>query len=129
MEGTAVFGWYPVPFIYTIRARSSTEKSTALGGEGEGRASEGLFNDAASLPPAVAAGCSEMGMEATGIMRCDAGDGPRGKRAGEGARGHGQVNQCTRRQTDITSTPPPPLSPSFLPPRPPFFTVSSEKLR
>ena len=72
--------------------------------------------------------CSEMGMEATGIMRCDAGDGPRGKRAGEGARGHGQVNQCTRRQTDITSTPPP-LSPSFLPPRPPFFTVSSEKLR
>ena len=57
MEGTAVFGWYPVPFIYTIRARSSTEKSTALGGEGGGPSERG-FVQRCGLPPS-GRGCSD----------------------------------------------------------------------
>ena len=110
MEGTAVFGWYPVPFIYTIRARSSTEKSTALGGEGEGRASEGLFNDAASLPPAVAAAMLRdgNGSDRNHAMRCGRRTGASG-RAGEGPWTSEPMHEADRHNSNA-----PPLSPSSL---------------
>ena len=109
MEGTAVFGWYPVPFIYTIRARSSTEQSTALGGEGGGPSERG-FVQRCGLPPS-GRGCSDAPRwEWKRPESCDAMRATDRGASGR-ARGHGQVNQCTR-PTDITSTAP--LPPSSL---------------
>ena len=89
MEGTAVFGWYPVPFIYTIRARSSTEQSTALGGEGGGPSGRG-FVQRCGLPPAGAAAMLRdgNGSDRNHAMRC-------GRRTAGQAGGRGREGPWT----------------------------------
>ena len=111
MEGSAVFGWYPVPFIYTIRAPSSTEKSTALGGEGGGPSERG-FVQRCGLPPS-GRGCRMLrdgnGSDRNHAMRC-------GRRtAGPAAEGRPWTSEPMHEADRHNSNAPPPRLPPSAP--------------
>ena len=112
MEGTAVFGWYPVPFIYTIRARSSTEQSTALGGEGGGPSERGFVQRCGPPPAAAAAMLRDgNGSDRNHAMRCGRRTaGPAGAGAGEGPWTSEPMHEEADRHN--INAPPPRLPPS-----------------